>query len=144
MVERSVDGLTQALEDHLLQNKPSNRRPGDADDHEKYHLRIKTGTGPAITGDSQQNRSQHTAATSAGAAASGKYLNFHSRKLAPRAGGPSNHLADSEAQQHYDNERLALSGLLSNSINESNFTNEKQKISNQNALLSLLSQDDFS
>lgn len=121
-VERSVDGLTQALEDHLL----SQNRSGDADDQDNYHLRIKKNSSHPQHGDSQQNRSQHTAATSAGAAASGKYLNFHSRKLAARAGGPG----DSAAQEFYDNERMALSAILSSSINESNFNNEKQKISN--------------
>jgi|OM-RGC.v1.032952518 hypothetical protein len=84
-------------------------------------LRIKTKT---------TSGSQHTAATSANAGASGKYPNFHSRKLASRA---------NKQDDDNDNRNLALSGILTSSINESNFTNEKQKISNQNALLSLLS-----
>jgi hypothetical protein len=47
-------------------------------------------------------------------------------------------MADSEG--YHPNERLALSGILSSSINESNFKAGKvTKMSNQNALLSLLS-----
>jgi len=42
-----VDGLTEALEDHLHnQNK-------QVDDYEKYHLRIKKAGGHAPAGDSQ-------------------------------------------------------------------------------------------
>ena len=75
----------------------------DDGNYEKYHLRIK---------DAKQNSqvpySDHTAATS------GNFMNLRSKKL-----GTEKKFVDSEQQNI--NERLALSGILSSSINDSNF-----------------------
>lgn len=118
---------------------------------EKYHLRVKN------VGNHQQMSENKTAATNSSA---GNYANFRSRKLVIRTTDQNNkHMKSAEEDQEHERQRMELSGILCSSINDfssqaiakNRFQKNKNdqaaggttKISNQNALLSLLSQDDF-
>ena len=144
-----MNALEQALQDHLNKEKYDPAKQLMDNNFEKYHLRIKK------VGNQQISENKTAATNSSG----GNYMNFRSRKLVIRTNDQNNkHMKSAEEDQEHERQRIELSGILCSSINDfssqaiaKNRLQKNQmadgggttKISNQNALLSLLSQDDF-
>lgn len=143
----NMNALEQALQDHLNKEKYD---PIDNNNFDKYHLRAKN------AGNQQISENKTAATNSSG----GNTMNFRSRMLVIRKNDQDKAMKSAEGDEEHERQRMELSGILCSSINDfssqaiggkNRFKKNQNdgnaagntKISNQNALLSLLSQDDF-